>query len=335
MKVLASIVVVLVLFLVGFIGASVGLEAVFGVAIPYLAAGAFLVGLILRVVGWANVPVPFRIPTTSGQQKSLSWIKPSPLDNPSSGAGVVGRMFLEVFFFRSLLLNTRTELQGKRLVYASSIWLWVGAMAFHWSMLLIVLRHLRLFTDPVPGFVSFLEGADGFLQIGVPVFFLTSFIFVAAVAFLFLRRLTDPQVRYISLINDYFPLSLLLGIGVSGFWLRHLAKTDIVGVKEMLVGLVSFSPSVSEGIAPLFYGHLFLVCVLLAYFPFSKLMHMVGVFLSPTRNMANNNRRVRHFTTFPWDKEPKTHSYEAYENDFRDKMIGAGLPVDKEPVEKE
>ena len=33
---------------------------------------------------------------------------------------------------------------------------------------------------------------------------------------------------------------------------------------------------------------------LAAYFPFSKLMHMAGVFLSPTRNLANNNRMVRH-----------------------------------------
>ena len=30
----------------------------------------------------------------------------------------------------------------------------------------------------------------------------------------------------------------------------------------------------------LFYGHLFLVCVLLAYFPFSKLKHTIGTVFS-------------------------------------------------------
>ena len=56
----------------------------------------------------------------------------------------------------------------------------------------------------------------------MPVFYVTSVIFLAALAYLLLRRLTNPQVRYISLLDDYFPLFLLLGIGLSGFWLRHV-----------------------------------------------------------------------------------------------------------------
>ena len=40
------------------------------------------------------------------------------------------------------------------------------------------------------------------------------------------------------------------------------------------MGLVSFSPAVPEGIGFIFYVHLFLVSVLFAYFPFSKLMHL-------------------------------------------------------------
>ncbi|MCA1785815.1 MAG: menaquinol oxidoreductase, partial [Desulfobacteraceae bacterium] len=66
---------------------------------------------------------------------------------------------------------------------------------------------------------------------------------------------------------------------------------------------------------------------LLAYFPMSKLMHMGGVFLSPTRNMANNTRAQRHVN--PWNYDVPIHTYEQYEDHFRDKMIEAGLPVDK------
>jgi hypothetical protein len=74
------------------------------------------------------------------------------------------------------------------------------------------------------------------------------------------------------------------------------------------------------------------------YFPMSKLMHMGGVFLSPTRNLANNNRMKRHVN--PWQKDENmfkvhTHTYEEYEDEFRDLMRGAGLPLDKEVSDKE
>jgi hypothetical protein len=69
-----------------------------------------------------------------------------------------------------------------------------------------------------------------------------------------------------------------------------------------------------------------LVCALAAYLPFSKLMHMGGVFLSPTRNLANNSRSVRHIN--PWNAPVKTHTYAEWEDEFRDKMLAAGIPVE-------
>jgi hypothetical protein len=60
----------------------------------------------------------------------------------------------------------------------------------------------------------------------------------------------------------------------------------------------------------------------------SKLVHMGGVFLSPTRNLANNSRTRRHIN--PWNYPVKGHTYAEYEDEFRDKMKAAGLPVEKE-----
>jgi len=329
MNVLVSLATVGGLFLLGLLGVAPGMGWIFGVVVPYLAVALFFGGLIHRVMSWANVPVPFRIPTTCGQQKSLAWIKQEKLENPHNTLTVIGRMALEVLFFRSLLRNTKSELvAGRRLVYVSDLLLWLGAIAMHWSLLVILIRHLRFFTAPVPFFVTFEQNVEGFHQLGAPVFYITSFTFLAALAYLLARRLVSPELRYISLASDYFPLFLLLGIGLSGFWLRHLDRTDIAGVKELAVGLVTFSPAVPETVAPLFFGHLFLVCVLLAYFPFSKLSHMAGVFLSPTRNLANNNRMVRHVN--PWDYPVKVHTYEEYEDELREKMKAAGVPVEKE-----
>jgi hypothetical protein len=93
------------------------------------------------------------------------------------------------------------------------------------------------------------------------------------------------------------------------------------------VGLVTFHPLVSAEIGSIYYNHLFLVATLLVYFPFSKLMHMGGVFLSPTRNMANDTRMRRHIN--PWNPDIRPHAYAGYEDEFRADMVEQGIPVEK------
>jgi nitrate reductase gamma subunit len=330
MKILLPFITVIALVVIAFVGAQAHLQAIFGIVIPYAAVLVFMVGFIFKVFKWGQSPVPFRIPTTAGQMKSFApWIKQNKLDNPSSRLGVFGRMLLEVFAFRSLFRNTKTQLYpGTKLAYGSEKFLWLGGLAFHWSFLIIFVRHFRFFMQEVPYPIQMVEHLDSFLQIGVPLLYMTDVVLVGAVTFLFLRRVFMPQIRYISLPADYFALFLILGIATTGILMRYFMKVPVVSVKELVMGLVSFSPVIPEGIGSIFYIHLFLVSTLLAYFPVSKLMHMGGVFLSPTRNMANNSREVRHIN--PWNYPVHVHTYEEYENDFREKMKKAGLPVEKE-----
>jgi nitrate reductase gamma subunit len=324
-----SILAVILLILVALGGvAGMGAYSLFGIIIPYAAFIVFLGGFTYRIVVWARSPVPFRIPTTCGQQKSLSWIHSSPLESPHNPAGVIGRMALEIFFFRSLFRNSKTELRGGDPIYGGAKWLWLAGLVFHWSFLIILLRHLRFFFEPIPGWVNLLASLDGLFEIGVPTFFLTDGLFLVSVTYLFLRRVVISSVRYISLPADYFPLLLILSIGLSGFLMRHVYKVDLYRVKEWALGWVRFNPQVPEGIGWFFYLHLFLVSILLAYFPMSKLMHMGGVFLSPTRNLANDSRMRRHVN--PWNYPVKVHPYGEYEDEFRDKMKAAGIPVEKE-----
>ncbi|MCK4729204.1 MAG: sulfate reduction electron transfer complex DsrMKJOP subunit DsrM [Desulfobacterales bacterium] len=320
------------LVVIAFVGVWLAhLEWLFGVIIPYLAVIIFFVGMVYRVVQWARCPVPFRIPSTCGQQKTLPWLKRGyvdGLDNPVSTAGVVGRMILEVLCFRSLFRNTRLEFgSGQEIKYKSAKWLWLGSIVFHYTFLVVILRHLRFFTEPMPFFVPMIEKVDGFFQIFVPTLYQSGFLLGAALTFLLLRRLLDPKMRYISLPADYFPLFMILGLVTTGILMRYVLKADVVSIKELTMGLAQFRPVVPEGIGVLFYIHLFLVSVFFAYFPFSKLTHAAGVFLSPTRNLSNNTRIVRHIN--PWNYPVKVHTYEAYEDEFREKMIDAGLPVDK------
>jgi [DsrC]-trisulfide reductase subunit M len=299
------------------------------VILPYAAIAVFLVGITYRVIKWAASPVPFHIPTTCGQQKTLPWIRSSWLENPHNKAGVLVRMVVEVFLFRSLFRNTRAQLRdGPAIRYTEEKFLWLGALAFHWSLLIILLRHLRFFLVPVPRFVLGLEAVDGFLQISAPQLLISDGVIIGALLFLLLRRLKNPQVRYISLFTDYFALFLLLGIAFSGVLMRYFFRVDLERVKELAIGLITFSPAVPVAVGPLFFIHLTLVSVLFAYFPFSKLVHMGGIFLSPTRNLANDSRRNRHVN--PWDYPVKVHTYSEWEAEFHDKIKAAGLPLERE-----
>ncbi len=324
----SALFIVIAFILIPIIGVASHLQVLFGIVIPYLAFIIFLAGMIYQVVKWAKCPVPFRIPTTCGQEKTLPWIKYSRFESPFTTFDVIGRMVLEVLFFRSLFRNTKTVIHGERLSFVSAKWLWLGAITFHYSFLVVLIRHLRFFTEPTPFFVRLIEKIDGFFQITIPALYLSGIVLVAALLFLLARRVFDPKLRYISLPADYFPLFLIISIALSGILMRYIFKTNIVAVKELTMGLATFHPRLPEGISAIFYVHIFLVSVLFAYFPFSKLTHMAGVFLSPTRNLANNNRAVRHIN--PWNPPVVIHTYEEWEEEFKDKIKAAGIPLDKE-----
>ena len=330
---------ILIILAIGWGGSMLGMQYLLGVVLPFTSVVVFIVGFIWRIVDWAKSPVPFAIPTTAGQEKSLNWIKPARLDSPTTTMGLLGRMGLEVFAFRSLFRNThavRTEVDGTpRITYYSSKWLWLFALLFHYCMLVIIIRHARFIFEPVPYFITIIEFGDALFQMGTPRFFLSDALIVAALLFLLLRRTCTEKLRYISLPADYFALFLLLSVVLSGISMRYIDKVDIAMVKVVVMGLVTFTPPTMAQLAQIgsiFYIHITFVSVLLIYFPFSKLMHAGGVFLSPTRNMKVNTRQVRHIN--PWNPPKKFHTYAAYEDDFREKMEEADLPVDKKSTAK-
>jgi nitrate reductase gamma subunit len=340
LRYIIPLIAVIVLFLIAYLGAQVsGLQYVFGVVIPYLALITFVLGFAYRVIGWSRSAVPFKIPTTGGQQKSLPWVEHSKFDCPVNTWQVVVRMALEILTFRSLFRNTRMKLkEGGRISYQLELFLWAGALAFHYAFLVVLIRHLRFFIEPVPFVVQLVENVDSFFRMeiiypvfkfGLPGVFISGFLLLAAVSYLFLRRLFVRQVKYISIASDYFPLFLIFGIAFSGIFMRYVTKVDVTAVKELTMGLITFQPTIPAGVDAVFFVHIFFVSVLLAYFPFSKLMHLGGVFLSPTRNMTTDTRARRHIN--PWNYPVPVHTYDEYEDEFREKMVEVGIAVEKMP----
>ncbi len=304
-------------------------HVLFGIIIPYLCFALGLAGFIVKIIRWAKSPVPFNITTSYGQQRSLPFIKPARIESPASRFGVFLRVLLEVVCFRSLLRNDKVVLYGddKRLIYGSERYLWFAAMLFHWSMLVIVLRHLRFFLEPVPSWVLFLQDLDSAFKSNITPFYISEILVSIGIIYLFLRRFTR-RIIFISLPSDYFILFLIGGIILSGILMQYIYRVDLLAVKAFIFGLMYLNPLPYTGFGAMFYIHICLVSILIAYLPYSKLMHMAGIFLSPTRNMRNDSRGRRHIN--PWNYPVKEHTYEEWEEEFKDALKEAEIPLDGE-----
>lgn len=296
---------------------------IFGVIIPYIAFAIFVVGIVYKFIYWAKSAVPLKVPTTSGQQKSLKFIKRTiydRFDSPYTKWETAVRMILEIFAFRSLLKNTRYYLD--RLSQRDARWLWLFAILFHYCLLLVLIRHTKFFLEPVPSFVEMISELEAFKGVFIPSVYVSGVTIIAALFLLWFRRIFLSRERCISLPSDHFALLLLLAIVISGNVMRYFIKVDISAVKGLLLSLMAFNiPQAVEfanSIEPMFYIHFALGSFLLAYFPFSKLMHAGGIFFSPTRNMPNNNRAERHVN--PWNPPYKGITWQEYYEAYKDQL---------------
>jgi len=168
-------------------------------------------------------------------------------------------------------------------LFKANLWIWLFGWIFHFALLVVLLRHLRYFTEPVWSWVVMLQPAG----------ILGAFAMVAGLAGLWARRFLVERIRYISTPSDHLMLALLVSIGLSGLAMKFLVHTDVVAVKAFFLGLLRLDPQPLPS-DPLLLVHLSLVAGLMLVFPFSKLLHAPGVFFSPTRNQVNNPREARH-----------------------------------------
>lgn len=227
----------------------------------YVATLLLVVGLALKIRKYARTPAPLKIPTTPA---------------PKTRSGVIWRMFREVVFFESL--------------FKSNKWIWLFGWMFHMALWLVLIRHLRYFTQPVWFWVEFVQPYGTY----------AAFAMLAGLAGLWFRRFAVERIRYITNPSDHLMLALLIGIGGSGALMRFVAHIDIIAVKAFMLGLMRFHIGDLPA-DPILLIHLGLVALLMIIFPISKLLHAPGVFFSPTRNQIDNSREARHIA--PWALE--------------------------------
>jgi nitrate reductase gamma subunit len=220
----------------------------------YVAALVLVLGLAYKVLDYSRTPAPLKIPTTPA---------------PTTRSGVVYRMAKEVVVFESL--------------FKSNKWIWVFGWLFHFGMFLVLARHLRYFTEPVWFWVNIIQPFGKY----------ASLMMVIGLTGLLARRFLVDRVRYISTPSDILMLLLLIAIGLSGMMMTFVVHTDIISLKEFVMGLMylDIQPLPQD---PILMVHLALVAFLMLIFPISKLLHAPGLFFSPTRNQVDNPREQRH-----------------------------------------
>ncbi|MDM8547557.1 respiratory nitrate reductase subunit gamma [Candidatus Venteria ishoeyi] len=227
----------------------------------YLAVIIFVAGVGFKIYQYIRTPAPLKIPTM-----------PAPLTR--TGVGV--RLFSEVVLFKSL--------------FRANKWIWLFGWIFHFALLLVLLRHLRYFIDPVWWWVALIQPFGKY----------AAFAMILGLVGLLVRRITVERIRYISNPSDYLMLALLLIIGISGAMMTFVAHTDIMQFKAFVRGMMTFSwqPIPTD---PALLLHLAAVFLLMIVFPYSKLLHAPGIFFSPSRNQVDNPREKRHLA--PWAAE--------------------------------
>jgi nitrate reductase gamma subunit len=229
------------------------LRFLLGVLLPYAAVAVFLAGISYRIYTWKKLASP------------AMTLFPSPPTEAANRRNAVA----EALLFRSLFRGDRV--------------LWVMAWSFHAVLALILVGHLRVLAnvDAVllrlgmtePEIQAMSGGTGGAAGIVIAV----------TALLLLLRRAAVPRVREISGLADYSILLPIAAILTTGNPMRFGAEHFDLGLtRAYFAALAGFSgagrlAALDNG---LFLIHMSLAFALIALMPFSKLLHLGGIFFT-------------------------------------------------------
>ncbi len=219
------------------------------IVITYIALAIFIIGIIYKIYSWLKSPVPASIGI---------------YQDSTSVTDAIKNIIIDVITFRPILR------------FKGNLTLWLGAWFFHLALIFTLTGHFAFFSgfyEKYPQVEALRPIFKGFVTVVLPI----------TLIYLLIRRLVHPDMRYISTGADYFALLLLLGIAFSGIGITYtLPEEAKLEIKNYVVGILTFNP-IEMPPYPVFWVHYTLVLILLIYFPFSKLMHLFGAWITPTK----------------------------------------------------
>jgi nitrate reductase gamma subunit len=219
-----------------------------GVLLPPITLIVFAGGLIYRLHLWWKLPVP------------KMTLFPAREPGMDTFLGVLKAVFFSPGLFKTDRL------------------LWIISWVFHTTLALILVGHLRVATD-FPALWRVL-GINPDVMSSV-VGTLAGVVIFLAVVLLTFRRVTIPRVQEISQTGDYLALLLLLCVILTGNAMRFQEHFDLNLTREYFAGLVHFQMPIPP-LKGWFLMHFLFSQLLILYLPFSKLLHLGGIFFTQT-----------------------------------------------------
>lgn len=223
------------------------LSFLIGGVLPIVAILVFVIGMIYRIHSWVKAPQPGKMT-----------LFPAPA-NPNTS------VIAEALFFPSLF-------RGDRI-------LWLFSWVFHATLVLVALGHLRVIT----GFIDRALMGMGMTKEGIAALSagaggIAGVILLGTGMLLLIRRLAIDRVRQVSGVPDFFALLLLVAIILTGDLMRFGSHFDLGLTREWFRSLLALSPQVPQN--GTFLVHILLALLLIMYIPFSKILHMGGIFFT-------------------------------------------------------
>lgn len=163
---------------------------------------------------------------------------------PEAGAPCIAwaGVLFDIVFFRRLFQSDKL--------------LWIGSWTFHASLLLVILRHLRYFLQPLPSVLAWFQ----------PLGIAAGYLLPASTLLVLLLRSVGPRDRYRS-VRNMMLLALLLLIAATGVMMRVFGHPDLIAVKVFGLGLLGFRfEPIPE--SKIFLVHFLSVLMLLPLLPF-------------------------------------------------------------------
>jgi nitrate reductase gamma subunit len=226
----------------------------------YVSLAIFIFGMAYQVYQW------FRAPKTR--------IKTGVFPKPGGGVSKLLRVGVDSFTFPQAMKMDRT--------------IWVFTILFHFALLGAFVGHLRLIQE----FTFLLNrlGPKGMDQFALWSGGIMGVLLMVALVYYLFRRLFSPY-KEISVPEDFILLFLLILVVVMGDHMRFLGKIHAADYRVYFHSLSAFRPVFPKVLAEsstkwALDTHILFANLLLIYFPFSKLVHVIATF------PANLARRV-------------------------------------------
>lgn len=232
------------------------MKLLIGQILPYITVTLFTLGVLYRLGRWAGARIVHNITLSP-------WLQ--------SNTEVAARIGSEAFLFRNL--------------FRFDIALWAGALLMHFALLNILGGHIVGFGflgeqfALIPGLGITPELSREMSDLLGTVFGILLFV---ALLYLLIRRLTMEKVKQVTKPSDnLWLIYLLVLVGVGNIMrLFHSVHVPYEYVRDYIVALALFKPVVDLPLLDngFFLVHYLLVQILLIALPFSKLMHLFGMF---------------------------------------------------------